>query len=376
MSELPKGWTRTTIGDVVTLQRGFDITRAQQRPGPVPVISSGGISGWHNEAISDGPGVVLGRKGTLGRTYFVQSGYWPHDTTLWVRDFKGNDPRFVYFFFSALDFRYLDVGSVNPTLNRNHVHPLPAVWPPLYEQQAIAGVLGALDDKISCNGTLARLLEERVAALFARWGFDELGENPVKLDELLELNPRKSRPKATMAPYVDMAALPMDSALVSAPSARAPKSGTRFTNGDTVMARITPCLENGKTAYIDFLAEAEVGVGSTEFIVLRPQNGLPTYFAYFLARSVRFRDFAVRHMSGSSGRQRCSAEALARYELARPDRGALEEFAEQAHISFKRMRSAVNESLVLAELRDVLLPQLLSGDLRVHEADRLVEDAV
>jgi type I restriction enzyme S subunit len=240
----------------------------------------------------------------------------------------------------------------------------------------IAAVLGALDDKIECNRMLGRLLEDQLGALFARGGLDKTGENIVKLDELLELNPQRPKPSSTVAPYVDMAALPTDSALVSAPSARPPKSGTRFTNGDTVMARITPCLENGKTAYIDCLADAEVGIGSTEFIVLRPKNDLPTQFAYFLAKSDRLRDFAVRHMSGSSGRQRCSAEALARYELAQPEPAGLRRFAEQADISFMRMRSALNESLVLAELRDVLLPRLLSGDLRVHDGERLAGESM
>jgi type I restriction enzyme S subunit len=162
MGELPTGWTSTTIGDVVTLQRGYDITRAEQHPGPIPVVSSGGISSWHDKAMAKGPGVVLGRKGTLGRTYYVDRDYWPHDTTLWVRDFKGNDARFVYYFFSNLDFRYLDVGSANPTLNRNHVHPIPTIWPPLHEQRAIATVLGDLDDKIACN----RIVISRADALW------------------------------------------------------------------------------------------------------------------------------------------------------------------------------------------------------------------
>ena len=270
----------------------------------------------------------------------------------------------------------IGIGSSVPGFNLGQLREIKVPLPPLAEQQAIADVLGALDDKIECNRRLALLLEDRLAALFARSGFDQSGENPVKLDELVELNPQRPKPRSTVAPYVDMAALPTDSALVSVPSARPPKSGTRFTNGDTVMARITPCLENGKTAYIDCLAEAEVGIGSTEFIVLRPKNGISAQFAYFLARSARFRDYAVRHMSGSSGRQRCSAEALARYELAQPERAALAQFAEQADISFARMRSALNESLVLAELRDVLLPRLLSGDLRVHLGERLAGESM
>ena len=86
----------TTIGEQVTLQRGFDITKKQQRFGNVPVVSSGGISSFHDEAMVKGPGVVLGRKGSLGTVFYINEDFWPHDTSLWVKDFKNNNSRFVY----------------------------------------------------------------------------------------------------------------------------------------------------------------------------------------------------------------------------------------------------------------------------------------
>jgi type I restriction enzyme, S subunit len=165
-------WTSTTIGDQATLQRGFDITRRQFIPGCTPVISSGGVIGYHSEAKSGGPGVVLGRKGTLGTVFYVEGEYWPHDTTLWVKDFHGNWPRYVYYFFKTLDAIRLDVGSANPTLNRNHVHPIAAPWAPLREQQAIAHVLGTLDDKIELNRRMNETLEEMARAIFKSWFVD------------------------------------------------------------------------------------------------------------------------------------------------------------------------------------------------------------
>src|SRR5487761_1758637 len=148
-------WKTTAIGDVLTLQRGFDITRNEQRPGSVPVISSGGIGSYHDTAAAQGPGVVIGRKGTLGKVFYLPGDYWPHDTTLWVKDFKGSHPRFVYYFFLNLDVMSLDVGSANPTLNRNHVHPLPVRWPDFAHQVRIADILGALDDKIAVNDQIS-----------------------------------------------------------------------------------------------------------------------------------------------------------------------------------------------------------------------------
>ncbi|MHB9131020.1 MAG: restriction endonuclease subunit S [Armatimonadota bacterium] len=167
-------WIETTIGEQLTLQRGFDITKTEQRPGHVPVISSGGISSYHDTAAVNGPGVILGRKGVVGSVYYIASDYWPHDTTLWVKDFKGNDPRFVYYFFRSLAplLARMDVGSANPTLNRNHVHPIKINWPPVYVQKAIACILGKLDDKIELNQQMNQTLEETAQAIFRSWFVD------------------------------------------------------------------------------------------------------------------------------------------------------------------------------------------------------------
>jgi type I restriction enzyme S subunit len=153
-------------------------------------------------------------------------------------------------------------------------------------------------------------------------------------------------------------------------------SGMRFKNGDTLVARITPCLENGKTAYVDFLHDEEVGWGSTEYIVLRPQPPLPPEFAYCLARSNEFRDFAIQSMTGSSGRQRVPAESLGHYFVVTPRQEIAERFGQTVGPLFERASRAARESRALASLRDALLPKLISGELRVKEAERLVEAAV
>lgn len=157
-----EGWITTTIGSQVTLQRGFDITKAQQEPGDIPVVSSGGIKSYHNAAPVRGPGVVMGRKGTLGKVYFVESDFWPHDTTLWVKEFKGNVPRFVYYFFSAFDVSRMDTGTANPALNRNQVHPIKTLWPPVAQQKMIVAKLDLLDAE---SNRLAALHQRKLAAL-------------------------------------------------------------------------------------------------------------------------------------------------------------------------------------------------------------------
>ncbi|WP_067515891.1 restriction endonuclease subunit S [Endozoicomonas ascidiicola] len=164
----------TTIGDQVTLQRGFDITKKQQQPGEIPVVSSGGISSFHNESKVQAPGVVLGRKGSLGTAFYLDKDYWPHDTTLWVKDFKGNNPRFVYYFFRnmAEALKKMDVGAANPALNRNHVHLLPTKWPKREIQDHIDNLISVLDDKIQLNRQTNQTLEAMAQALFKSWFVD------------------------------------------------------------------------------------------------------------------------------------------------------------------------------------------------------------
>jgi type I restriction enzyme, S subunit len=156
------GWVDTTIGDQIMLQRGFDITKDQQAPGNVPVVSSGGIKSYHDTAMVEAPGVVIGRKGTLGKVFYLEEDFWPHDTTLWIKNFKGNDPRVVYYFFVGFDAARLDSGTANPALNRNQVHPIPIVWPPVSRQKIIAQQLDALHEETQ---RLASLYQRKLAAL-------------------------------------------------------------------------------------------------------------------------------------------------------------------------------------------------------------------
>ncbi len=155
-------WLSTTIGEQVMLQRGYDITKNQQKPGRVPVVSSGGVKSFHDTAMVQAPGVVIGRKGTLGKVFYLEEDFWPHDTTLWIKKFNGNDPRFVYYFFANLDVIHLDSGAANPALNRNQVHPIRVDWPPTSQQKIIAVKLDALSEETQ---RLESIYRRKLAAL-------------------------------------------------------------------------------------------------------------------------------------------------------------------------------------------------------------------
>ncbi len=166
-------WVETTRGDVLTLQRGFDLPESERRSGPYPVIASTGPVGTHDQAMVQGLGVVIGRSGSLGGGQFIEGNFWPLNTMLWVKGFKGNDPRFCYYLLKSLGFAHFNAGSGVPTLNRNHIHPLPVTVPTSpTEQRAIAHILGTLDDKIELNRRMSETLEAMARALFKSWFVD------------------------------------------------------------------------------------------------------------------------------------------------------------------------------------------------------------
>ena len=324
-------WIDSTLGEFVRLQRGHDLTASEQQPGAVPIMGSAGPNGTHNEALAKGPGVVIGRSGaSAGRVHFSEVDYWPHNTCLYVTDFLGNNPRFAYYLLQTLDLAAFNSGSAQPSLNRNFLYSIPLKIPQSVEQDGIVEVLKALDDRITLLRETNATLEAIAQALFKSWFVDfdpvrakmegrapegmdeataalfpdsfeetELGVVPkgwrlLPLAEAMDINPTRKLKKGELAPYLDMASVGTQGHVVDATIQREMGSGSKFLNGDTLLARITPCLENGKTAFVDFLTEDETGWGSTEFIVLRPKAPLPEYFAYLLCRHYPFREFAVQ----------------------------------------------------------------------------------
>jgi type I restriction enzyme S subunit len=176
-------WKVCQLGDVLTLQRGFDILKKQLKPGRYDVIFSSGVGGNHNEFKVKAPGVVIGRKGTLGTVFFAEKDFWPTDTTLWVKDFHGNDEKFAYYFLQTMHLEQLDCGAANPTLNRNHIHTLPIRYPPLPIQRKIAAILSAYDDLIENNTRRIEILEEMARSLYREWfvNFRFPGHEQVKM---------------------------------------------------------------------------------------------------------------------------------------------------------------------------------------------------
>jgi|SRR5882672_694625 len=364
--------------------------------------------------------IVFTQRGTLGQVSAVPSAKFDRylvsqsQMKLTVNR-EIADPLFIYYVFSTAEQQaYIRQNAIQtgvPHTNLGILRATPVPLPPLLEQRAIAHVLGTLDDKIELNRRMNDTLEAMARALFKSWfvNFDpvrakaegrdpglpkpladlfpdrlvdsELGEIPegwevASLPGVVDVNPTRALRKGVEAPYLDMANMPTHGHSADDVVDRAFGSGMRFINGDTLVARITPCLENGKTAFVDFLQAGQVGWGSTEYIVLRPKPPLPEEYAYCLARSAEFREFAIQSMTGTSGRQRVPVDSLAHFRVAVPPRPIAELFGQAVKPKFARASASVRQSRALAGLREVLLPKLISGEMRVKDADRFVPEGV
>ncbi len=410
---------------------GSDIKTDNFVPAGVPVIRGGNLtSGRFNgadfvfltEAKADQlananafPGdIVFTHRGTLG-----QVGLVPHESfTRYVvsqsQMLMRCDPTvalsaFIYYFFKSDTGQHallMNTSSTGvPAISRptTSLKSIRISLPPLPEQRAIADILGTLDDKIELSRQMNETLEGIARALFKSWFVDfdpvrakaegrdpglpqsiadlfpdsfedsELSAIPKgwKLDPLpniIDVNPTRALRKGAEAPYLDMANMPTRGHSPDTVVSRTFGSGMRFMNGDTLVARITPCLENGKTAFVDFLATGEVGWGSTEYIVLRPKPPLPEEFAYCLARSNEFREFAIQSMTGSSGRQRVPAESLSHFHVVTPPKPIAELFGRLSKPFFERTSATTDEARSLGAIRDMLLPRLISGGLRTKSS--------
>jgi len=239
--------------------------------------------------------------------------------------------------------------------------------PDYTEQLAIAGVLSSLDDKIDLLHRQNKTLAGMAAALWRKMFVEDAdpGWKKGKLGDIAETNPLRSIKKGAIATYLDMSNMPTNGPFPKEWVHREFSSGMKFKNGDTVMARITPCLENGKTAYVNFLDNEEIAWGSTEYIVLASKPGYCSEWYYFLARNGDFRDFAIQNMTGTSGRQRVSGDSIAQYEIAIPPKNIFDSFRTFAGPVMEHIKQNSFQIRTLSRLRDTLLPKLMSGEVKV-----------
>jgi type I restriction enzyme S subunit len=397
-------WRTKTIGDLLTLQRGMDLPDAERRPGFVPIMGSFGVTGWHNKAACDGPGVTVGRSGaSVGSVSYCLVDFWPLNTCLYVRDFKGNNPRFCYYFLKTFDLASLNSGSAQPSLNRNFVHPIPARFPEPTEQADIARILGALDDKIDLNRRMNETLETMARATFKDWFVDfgptrakneryapylapevwalfpdRLDEEEVPerwllgtLEDVSALNSESwSRSKyPAHVDYVDLTNTKWGT--IEAPERHdketAPSRAQRvLRSGDTIVGTVRP--GNGSFALV-----GDNGLtGSTGFAVLRPRRPQYREFVYLAATSPLNID-RLAHLADGAAYPAVHPEIVHSTEIACAGDAIIDTFHRTTAPLVDRVEANKREARTLAATRDLLLPKLMSGEIRLRDAEEAVE---
>jgi len=290
-------------------------------------------------------------------------------------------PYFYYYYFLSpvSGIKSIVTQGVQAGIRGSDLKKLMVCHPPKHVQQHISSTLSFYDDLIENNQRRIQLLENSARLLYKEW-FVHLrfpGHEHVKvtngvpkgwesclLPEVIEVNPKERVEKGKEIVYVPMSALSETNMTVDTSKfeQRTKHTNVKFRQHDVLLARITPCLENGKTGYVHFLKEDEQACGSTEFIVLRGKR-VSSAFVYCLARSEHFRETVIQSMTGSSGRQRVQASSLADYSVPLPPRHLLEMFDEVAMQAFEQIGVLMAQNERLAKARDLLLPKLMSGEL-------------
>jgi type I restriction enzyme S subunit len=395
---MPDGWRACTLSDVVRLQRGFDLPTSERRPGSVPILGSFGVTGWHDVAPVNGPGVTIGRSGaSIGIATYADTDYWPLNTTLFVRDFHGNEPRFVYYLLKSINFTAYNSGSAQPSLNRNYIVHIPVKLPPQVEQSAIAEVLGALDDKIACNDRIRSRCDELLQAMFQRTAAPALfhlaggavlppGWLAESLGDWLRVLETGSRPKGGVGRYI---------------------SGVPSLGAESMIGLAQ--FDFSKTKYVpyDYFAAMKRGVIEDQDVLLYKDGGRPGEFephVAMLGGGFPFEQFCI---NGHVYRLRARAPLTQEYlfcwlsspplleEMRRrgtgvavpglnssavkalpivvPPPDVLVGFAGIATSLVRQALAVARESRSLTVYRDFLLPKLLSGELSIRSAEGLVD---
>lgn len=333
--------------------------------------------------------MLLTSVGTIGIPYIVKETdefYFKDGNLTWFRNFTSKlCARYLYYWVISKEgngvLNNTTIGSSQKALTISALKNVEITVPSIGKQRRIADILSAYDDLIENNRKLIKLLEEAAQRLYKEWFVDlrfpghehtkivdgvPEGWKPCTLDDVIEFDPKVRLDKDRVKQFVPMSALSTSSMVLDINEIIETKSnsGSKFQNGDTLLARITPCLENGKTAFVYGLESDEGAVGSTEYIVMRSKR-LNPYMVYLLSRTSVFRQAAINSMSGSDGRQRVKADKLKALAYLLAPTELIHSFERIASPMFEMIFELNKQIFATTEARDRLLPKLMSGEVEV-----------
>jgi type I restriction enzyme S subunit len=353
-----------SLSDAVTLQRGFDLPTSQRKAGHYPVVTSTGMATTHNEYKVKAPGVVIGRSGSIGGGQYIEKDFWPLNTTLWVKDFKGNNEKFIYYLLKSIDFSSFNAGAAVPTLNRNHLSMLKVWIPDKDKQDEIANTLGSIDEKIELNRRMNETLEQMGQALFKHYfianyeakiwqekSLDEVAEflNGIAMQKYPRIDGEPTLPvikiremSSGITPNTDIA------------SANIPEKYVVH-DGDLLFSW-------SGTLLVKFWSEGEGSLNQHLFKVTSQKY--PEWFYYYWLQH-HLAEFIDTAKSKATTMGHIQRRHLSDAKVRLPDDAQLRKMSEEFSPLIQQLKTNQQEIQTLTTLRDTLLPRLISGNIKI-----------
>jgi len=363
MSKLPNGWIETSLGCVMKIYSGK--TRPKNK-GVFPVYGGNGILNYADKYNQENKTIIIGRVGAYcGNIFAEEQNFWLSDNALGVKNKTNSDIKFLYYKLINMKLNNYAIGGAQPLLTQTILKELKISIPLLPEQKVIADILSSFDEKIKLLREQNETLETIAQTIFKELFVNFKNEKPIPISKLIEFNPIEKIDRKKEYLFFDMKTLSTNSMATLEGVFKKSNSGTSFREGDTLFAKITPCLENGKTAFVLDLKSETVARGSTEFIVMRAKEKGSPYLNYCICRDNNFRNYAIQSMTGTSGRQRVPIDRLKTYEIQYSMEN-IYKFNKAIKPIFKKIKNNTSQIQTLSKTRDTLLPKLMSGEIRAE----------
>ena len=368
---------KITFKEFVTLQRGFDLPKRDMKPGMYPVIGSTSIIGYHDKFKLDPPGVVIGRSGALGSVQYIAVKYWPHNTSLWIKNFKGNFPRYVYYCLQTLGLQQFNSGAAVPTLNRNNLDTLELKIHDLPTQRKIAAALNAYDNLIENNTRRIAILEKMASAIYREWfvEFRFPGHEGVERGESeLGLIPQGWEVKSfgEVCFNFDRQRKPLSGMVRSTMQGEYPYYGAAkildHINGYLFDGRYLLIAEDGSVITEDGKPVLQLVTGkfwvNNHAHVVQGKTPISTNFLYLFMSNV-----AISGYITGAAQPKINQDNLNRIPILSPSQGVLERFDKMIGPIFDNIATLGLKNNNLRQTRDLLLPKLISGEIDVSDLD-------
>lgn len=373
-------WKECLLGDLITFQRGYDLPKSKMSGNGYPVVGSNGIIGFHDEYTTEYPSITVGRSGNVGKPYIVYGQSWSHNTSLYIKDFRDSDPVFIYYFLQTLDLGRYSGGSAVPTLNRNHIHMLNVRVPTdVSTQKTIANILKVLDDKINKNNKINNNLEQQAQTIYKSWFIDyepfggvlpEDWNNGTIVDLAQDVicgktpSTKQSEYYGGSTPFITIP--DMHGCVYNVKTERYLSQKGVASQPKKTLPPNSICVSCIGTAGLVSLVSEESQTNQQINSII-PKKDISAYYIYLLMQTQA--EVIIKLGQSGSTIVNLNKTQFGKIPVIIPSKKVLYKFDTICKPLFEMILSNQKENIELANLRDSLLPKLMSGEVDVSNID-------